>query len=534
MAIRPTIAFHGLPGTGKTTALMKVLAEKIENGVSPADITVTTFRKNLARDLQNRAAQLGIKTWFIGTTHSICYHLLGLERQMVMTPDDVRKVCSSLGIPYAVYLREDDDFSWPLENAPLGNTLEALRSYCIHNLLDPVEQWKEARALTPAQRSRLTDYIVRRWNEEYERYKEKNNKFDFDDMIKICVEEKISPNSEVLMEDEFQDKTPMQVELYEVWRADASSVYLSADPFQCIYSFFGTDPRFFEVEAERAEKRVVLPKSYRFGSDLWNFATSILQHGGYAPPQIETCGTTFVRKVGNGQFISSLFDHIQRNTFILCRTNRIAHSIGEILDSVGIPYFFREGGLSKKIMNLYDGVVKARKALSRADGIRIPDFNLSVNEAESLIDAFPASCFATTKKSIKTMGKKVEECISREFVSVVLSSNPFRHCLPSFFGSGANATAAKRRLERLWNRFGDKTLLNEVKIEISTIHGAKGREKDYVFLIDATSPVIIKQMHRREIFQEEHRVGFVGTTRARRGLYIVSGFGDGYPLLPCT
>lgn len=528
------MVYHGLPGTGKTTTLISRMLDEINNGVLLDEIVVTTFRKNLAIDFKSKAkSMLGLENdpRMISTTHSICFDLLNLSKDMVIGPEDVNKVCREIGIPYVPYINRDDNvFSMP-DDLPLGNLLQSLRSYCIHNLLDPVEDWKRAYILLSLHRSRLSDYKVRIWNKAYERYKEENCKYDFDDMIKICVEDKISPCAEVLIEDEFQDKTPLQVELYRLWSGDASRVYIGGDPFQCIYSFFGTDPTFFNEEAERSNRVIVLPKSYRFGRDLWNVARRVLSIGGYDVPEIEVAGNTQVKVLRPSSFISSLWNHMYDDVFILCRTNYIADIIiGKMLDGYGIPYVSRsKGGLSGKLGSLYNAIVKVRRVLSNISGMSIPNFKLTPDESEALIDALPASCFITTKKSIKTAGKGIETVISDKFRKIVMSSNPFKYCLLSFFGSGVSAQDNRHKVERIWKNVGE-ILINNVNIEISTIHGSKGRERDYVYFIDSTSPVIQQYIHRPEVASEEHRVGFVGMTRARKGLYIVRGIGD--PMLP--
>jgi superfamily I DNA/RNA helicase len=56
-------------------------------------------------------------------------------------------------------------------------------------------------------------------------------------------------------------------------------------------------------------------------------------------------------------------------------------------------------------------------------------------------------------------------------------------------------------------------------VECLTIHGAKGREWDHVFLVGMEDETI--PGHRKDAnIEEERRLAYVGATRARKGLYV--------------
>ena len=71
------------------------------------------------------------------------------------------------------------------------------------------------------------------------------------------------------------------------------------------------------------------------------------------------------------------------------------------------------------------------------------------------------------------------------------------------------------------NMLDNKENLNtKARIWLSTIHAAKGGEEDNVILCLDMGKKILKSIKRsQERNDEEHRVWYVGTTRARNNLY---------------
>ena len=66
----------------------------------------------------------------------------------------------------------------------------------------------------------------------------------------------------------------------------------------------------------------------------------------------------------------------------------------------------------------------------------------------------------------------------------------------------------------------DKNLNAKARIWLSTIHAAKGGEEDNVILCLDMGNKILKSIKRsQQKNDEEHRVWYVGTTRARNNLY---------------
>ena len=91
--------------------------------------------------------------------------------------------------------------------------------------------------------------MAERWKEGYEQYKSQNHLLDYDDMERYMLEllkrddvrEDISSSYEYLFVDEFQDSSPIQVQIFDELSKLMKKSYWVGDYKQAIYGFRGTD-----------------------------------------------------------------------------------------------------------------------------------------------------------------------------------------------------------------------------------------------------------------------------------------------------
>jgi hypothetical protein len=123
--------------------------------------------------------------------------------------------------------------------------------------------------------------------QDYERFKEKNNKVDFSDQIQIVRNEKIELDTPVLMIDEVQDLTRQQIEVVRMWEPKLEIMIIAGGPLQSIYGYLGGTPEFYMNWG--AEEKI-LPRSYRLVKPIWEIACGILKLEGMQPPTKEPRG----------------------------------------------------------------------------------------------------------------------------------------------------------------------------------------------------------------------------------------------------
>lgn len=513
----PDRTFVGLPGTGKTTTLLKLMERELESGLSINDIAVTTYRKLMAEEFQERAFEAAgeePEDHQIRTTHAICFRLLGLESRQVCDDAERAKFCDDFGVEFNGSVRRPGTD----REAPLGNELFTGIDYARNILADPTEAYRECPTLSASARQsigRSRGSLLERFYAEYEEFKADRGLLDFTDMLREVVDRGIAPDATVLIEDEFQDKSPLQLLVYNEWAAAADRVHVGGDPFQAIYAFQGSDPTYMDLAAEIAREETTLDTSYRFGPDCWDYATNILRRAGYDVPEIEPIGETEVRTIDADEYPRVAASVADDRAFHLVRANYQKPEIARSLLDAGVVFTGTGGyGWTPEMRHAYNAVALLREGLDRRN-IRWDAF--APPEEAALARALPQSCLGHRRKDIIAElsggGRGISTFIDAESAADRLcGGNPMRAIRGGFFGHGSE----KRLLAQAWqDRGGDH--INTIPHTLSTIHGSKGREATHVFLHDLTTP----NTSPPAADEGEARVYFVGATRAEEALWIV-------------
>jgi len=487
---RADLAIWGAPGTGKTTRLLELIEEKIEDeGLNLHDICVSTFRKPLAEECKTKIAdKMGISAvpddTYIGTTHSICYQLLDEEDydHPVAGEEHRKDFCEKFGVNYEPEEEKsmaDLEEVMYFEGGELGNTLFSLNSYRRNN---PSSSWTDG-PVNEEDLSDINDYLLDEFSGAWEEYKEEEDLIDFDDMLSIVLENGLYPWVDVLFEDEFQDKTPLQYEVYRMWTEKIPEVIIAGDPLQSIYTFLGTRADFFEEQYENAENREVRPKTYRFSKDLWSYARQIPEKEGLNTPNIEGSDErdTRVRFIDMNDFRRLVSDFRNESVLYLVRANFMKSGIGRILKDRGIPYV-SDFNANSRITNLYNAIAYSRKNLSGVDSFVTTEVQLRGEYAYEALKCFPATEFDGVKKNLKEKARNsnwLNLPVTPSFVTRVFKDNPFEKML-----SSASMDGKDRRLlnDLLHRRRGEPIDPGKQHI-VSTIHGSKGREADLRFSV---------------------------------------------------
>ena len=104
--------------------------------------------------------------------------------------------------------------------------------------------------------------MAERWKEGYEQYKSQNHLLDYDDMERYMLEllkrddvkDDISSSYEYLFVDEFQDSSPIQVQIFDELSKLMKKSYWVGDYKQAIYGFRGTDTELVKAVVDTIKK----------------------------------------------------------------------------------------------------------------------------------------------------------------------------------------------------------------------------------------------------------------------------------------
>jgi len=522
-------AIIGLPGTGKTYTLQKeIMQDLVDLGYNLSNVAVSTFTNSMADEFQERAeeefAVYSSLDWF-GSTHSLCAKLLYRHKtgndMNVVNFREKEKFCNEYNYRFNKNAEFDDSNTADVE---LGNALFDMRNLCINSLKNPVDDWKWAyRQIKPD--VKVNRKVVKQFNKNFEKWKEENDCITFIDMIKKCLDEELIPPVSVLIEDEFQDKSPLELKLFELWSQEIERVYVAGDPFQAIYNFKGSKPGYMIDAYNQSEKGRVLDTTYRFGSNLWNFSDSILTSNGYETPDLDCSGETEVEKISWMDYRRKVSQHQEDNCFHLVRSRHLTDDVEKVLRNNGV--ISRKGFNEKKSVpyeNYFDAVKSAMNIAKKVEAsVRdLSFFELTLDEVEYLVYMAPERVFSKNKKKIlKTIETKEKTDTEfdlgkifnqRAFVDVFANENPFHMLNEKRFKKWYKH---KSTMASAFENGED--LSKHISHDIATIHKSKGKDADIVFLLNASTATI----KREGDSTEEARVFFVGATRAAEKLYIV-------------
>ena len=405
---------------------------------------------------------------YFQTLHSLAFHSLGLREENVMQDYHYNDLGKELSI--RVNAKKDMDASPYLtcDNEYFQIILKAKEK--------DIPVWDEY--CTAEHSTDVDPDLLKHIEANYNHYKHPdiNNLVDFTDMIHDIVKQPHKvPNFDVVFIDEAQDLSPIQWMMYDILKSNAEDVYLAGDDDQAIYAWAGADVDRF-IQEPATEK--VLSRSRRIPKVVQDISEIITA-------RIEGLRATKNYLPRNEEGLCSKINSLenvdlhQDNWLILTRTLSRAKEICELLKVKGLYYENK----NQKSYNtkLYKAVVNHSKWLN----------------GETITDTARADI-------IEYIGVKRE--LTKDL---------------KWFECFDNASAEDKIYIRLM--LSNKEKLNDdARIKVSTIHAAKGGEcKNVILVLDNAKKIreaTIKSVIKRD---EEHRVWYVGCTRAKRNLYLM-------------
>ncbi len=289
------------PGSGKTTTLVELVAERVESGALAAEeILVLTFSRKAAQEIRSRiAARLDRTTATCPamTFHSFCYALLRAEQDVA----DFRQPIRLLSAPeqdavLAELLTGVDPLEWPESLRP------ALRTRGLTTELQRLFAAARAQDLDSADLLRLGESTGRadwtaaaRFFDDVTSVAAFENTIDHTDLVFQAVRalgesscrSRWRQRLGLVVVDEFQDTDPLQVELLQALAGDGRDVVVVGDPYQSIYGFRGADVggilRFdddFRTLSGEPAATLTLERTNRYGGVIADAVRSVVEGRG--------------------------------------------------------------------------------------------------------------------------------------------------------------------------------------------------------------------------------------------------------------
>jgi len=479
----------GPPGTGKTTTLLNKVDDYLKQ-TDPDKIGYFAFTQKAAHEARDRAIKKFNLTEddlpYFRTLHSLAFRKLGLKKDNVMQPRHYKDLGKKLGFPvtYADY-QED-------QGGIFTSDSEYLR----------IIQLAQLRNITPEQQFDLAEHTqdlerdqLRIIHNELARYKKEYNLIDFNDMILDFTKSDVSPKFDVVFIDEAQDLSLMQWDMARsIWNKTKDS-FIAGDDDQAIFRWAGAD-----VDSFIALQGQYLPltQSYRIPAKVHGLAMGIINK---IKNRIDK---TWQPKTNEGtlhrHFDVDSIDMSHGDWLVLSRTRHMLNDIEESLYRQGLYYKNRYKRNDEQ--DLHECAMAWESCLKGQP--------LSYKQVESM------SKYISDKHWQK---KKIKGMTKGSFYNIDQLVNDYGlQIKTTWYEAFDNAGQTRVNYLRKMRKNGEK--LNEKpRIELSTIHAAKGGEATNVVLMTDLTQNTMKGYERNP--DDENRLFYVGATRTKENLHIV-------------
>ena len=456
---------YGPPGTGKTFRLIRRVKAYERKGVPLHKIGYFAFTRKAAEEARKRINVSEKEVPYFQTLHAFCYHLLGLNEEDIIQPYHYEDLGKKLNIRVSFtdkYNEEETHF------LTCNNPYFQMIQRAINKDIDIKKEFD----LNEHDKKQVKDFdTLDHIYKNLQIYKNKNSLYDFNDIIKSVINSNKIPHFKAIFIDEAQDLSPLQWQLYDKLKEHCDQIYLAGDDDQAIYAWAGADVKRFVQEPA---KERILKQSRRI-------SMAVQAEARYPIMRIEG-----VRKKkfyrprsydGESRYIADLnqVDLTKGKWLILTRTKS---NLLDIMKDLRRKNFYYQ---SNKGKSFKVGMYEAAAAYTKWTNNEV----LNEKEINSIKEYIPN---ADWDAKIPWYDKFIAD--QKEILYL------------------RNLIASKENLKE------------KARIWLSTIHAIKGGEEDNVIL-SLHQGRTVQQGIKLSIDKqdEEHRVWYVGITRARNNIY---------------
>ncbi|WP_226337256.1 ATP-dependent DNA helicase UvrD2 [Arthrobacter sp. UM1] len=527
----PMVVLAGA-GTGKTRAITHRIAYGVASGVyTPQQVLAVTFTARAAAEMRARLRALGASGVQARTFHSAA-----LRQLQYFWPQAIG------GTPHRLVENKAALIAEAARRLRISTDRAAIR-----DLAGEIE-WAKVSMLTPEGYAKapgreapsgFDQRSVSRLYQAYEDLKEERLVIDFEDVLLLTVgiledDERVAAQVRQqyrhFVVDEYQDVSPLQQRLLDLWLGERSDLCVVGDASQTIYSFTGASSRHLLEFTHRYEgARVVkLVRDYRSTPQVVQAANELLAARKASPREdarwAEPLELRAQRPSGPavmfGEFrddaeeAAGLAEHIAATVkegtpaheiAVLFRTNGQSQAFEEALSRAGIPYKVRGAERFYERREVKDGILQLRAAARSAEpGEDAPAL------ARTILSSLGYSPEAPT-----TTGAQRERWESLAALVAVADE------VAEARRSRGEETSLQDVVDELTDRAANAHVPTLDGVTLASIHTAKGLEWDAVYLAGMSEGLMpISYAQTQAEIDEERRLLYVGITRARRQLHV--------------
>ena len=275
----------GPPGTGKTTNMMKIIEQRLSEGVKPEEIAFVSFTNVAANEAKYRVAdhfpEYTIEDFpFFRTIHSLATVLGGMKGKRLMESQDMlafdktiftKAVWTEKGKAESIKFRDEHPcLSLKSLVSARKSTIEEEIQY-INDMHESLKLSYKENNWTYNPKDSVID-LAKDWINKYDNYKVSKYFVDYDDVIKIMLKpgyNKANMRFKLFIIDEAQDCSDFMWDFLKLVINESKETVVCGDDDQAIMDGFGSNRMAF-LDLETSLPDEVLTVSYRLPTKIFN------------------------------------------------------------------------------------------------------------------------------------------------------------------------------------------------------------------------------------------------------------------------
>ncbi len=523
-ALRGPVRVLAGAGTGKTRAITHRIAYGVATGVYvPSEVLAVTFTTRAAGEMRGRLRSLGAggvqaRTFHAAALRQLRYfwpHVHGTELPTLTESKIPLIALAARRLRISVDQAKLRDLASEIEWAKVSN---------VHPDTYPEKATSRGRSVTGVEPE-----VVARVLAGYEEVKRGQGRMDMEDVLLLTagvlaederVAAQVRRQYKWLVVDEFQDVSPLQSALLDLWLGGRDEICVVGDPAQTIYTFAGANADYLRQFPTKFANTtsIELVRNYRSTPQIIDGANKLLAGSSSQSVRLQSqrsagAEVTFAGRpdeVAEATMVAGRIAELRSQgralseVAVLFRINAQSETYEEALTDRGIPYVVRGAKRFFDRPEVREAITRIRGSARSGEGGRLGD-ELADVVRDTLAGMGWTPDPPTSRGQTRDRWESWQALVSQA---------------EAFAAAGAPSGASDPDLDAfvddLDRRATEQHAPTAEGVTLSTFHSAKGLEWDSVLLVglqDGTVPLVYADTPAA--IEEERRLLYVGMTRAR-------------------